>query len=113
MKEFMMIFIGGDYQEAQLSPEQMQEKMGQWNSWIEDLKSQDLYINGKPLLPQAKRISGKDQLITDGPFVETKELIGGYFLFKARDMDHALSLTKGYPDYELGGQVEVRQIMEY
>ena len=113
MKEFMMIFIGADYGEAQLSPEQMQEKMGKWNAWVEDLKNQDLYVNGKPLLPNAKRISGNDQLVTDGPFVETKELIGGYFLIKANDMEHALSLTKDFPDYDLGGQVEVRQIMEY
>jgi hypothetical protein len=113
MKEFMMIFIGGDYQEAQLSPEQLEARMGRWYTWIEDLKSQNLYLEGKPLLPNAKRVAGPDQLVTDGPFVETKDLIGGYFLFKANDMDHAISLTSDYPDFDLGGQVEVREIMQY
>jgi hypothetical protein len=113
MKEFMMIFLGADYQEAQLSPEQMEAKMVKWNAWVEDLKNQNLYVEGKPLLPNAKRVSGPNQLVTDGPFVETKDLIGGYFLFRAKDMDHAILLTKGYPDYDLGGQVEVREIMPY
>lgn len=108
-----MIFIGGDYGKAQLSPAEAEKRMQKWMAWVEDLKEQDLYINGKPLLPEAKRVSGKDLLVTDGPFVESKELIGGYFLFKAKDMDHAISLTKEYPDYDLGGLVEVRQIMEY
>lgn len=113
MKEFMMIFIGGDYAKAGLSPTDADDRMQKWMAWIEDLKKQDLYINGKPLLPEAKRVKGSDQVVTDGPFVETKELVGGYFLFKARDMDHAVSLTRGYPDYDLGGTVEVRPIMEY
>ncbi len=109
----MMIFIGGDYATAGLTPEQVQEKMEKWNNWVEDLRTQGLYINGKPLTPQAKRIAGTDQLVTDGPFVETKELVGGYFLFKASDMNHAVSLTKDFPDYDIGGVVEVREIMEF
>ena len=113
MKEFMMIFIGGDYAEAQLSPEDVEAKMKRWYAWVDELKDQGLYVNGKPLTADAKRVSGDDRIVTDGPFVETKELVGGYFLFKAKDMDHALSLTEGYPDYDLGGIVEVRQIMEY
>jgi len=108
-----MIFIGGDYGEAGLTPEQIQQKMEKWNSWVEDLMSRELYVNGKPLLPEAKRVSGIDQLVTDGPFVEAKELVGGYFLIKARDMDHALSLTADFPDYDIGGRVEVREIMEF
>ena len=113
MKEFMMIFLGADYEESNLAPEEAQKRMEKWFAWVEELKSQDLYIDGKPLLPNSKRVSGQDQLVTDGPFVETKDLVGGYFLFKARDMDHALSLTKDYPDFDLGGTVEVREIMVY
>lgn len=113
MKEFMMIFIGGDYAKAQLSPDEVQSRMKKWYGWIDELKNQDLYINGKPLTPEAKRVAGPDRVVTDGPFVETKELVGGYFLYKAKDMDHAISLTAGYPDFDLGGTVEVRPIMEY
>jgi hypothetical protein len=111
MKEFMMIFIGADYGDAGLSPEQMQQRMGLWMSWIDNLKNENLYVTGNPLLPEAKRVSGNEQVITDGPFVESNELIGGYFIYKANDMDHALALTDGYPDFDLGGSVEVREIM--
>ena len=113
MKEFMMIFLGADYEEAKLAPEEAQKRMEKWYAWVEDLRNQDLYLDGKPLLPTSKRVSGEDQVVTDGPFVETKDLVGGYFLFKANDMDHAISLTKDYPDYDLGGSVEVREIMVY
>lgn len=113
MKEFMMIFIGGDYASAQLSPAEAEKRMHKWYAWVEELKSQEIYINGKPLLPESKRVSGPSQVITDGPFVDVKELVGGYFLIKAKDFDHAVSLTKGYPDYDLDGTVEVREIMQY
>ncbi len=111
MKEFMMIFMGAGYEKKGLSPDQMEERMGKWIAWMTDLKDQDLYVEGRPLLPNSKRVSGSDQTITDGPYVETNELIGGYFIIKARDMDHALELTNGFPDFDLGGTVEVREVM--
>jgi len=113
MKEFMMIFIGGDYAVSQLSPSQIEERMQKWFAWVEDLTAKELYINGKPLAPNAKRVAGPGQVVTDGPFVDSKELVGGYFLIKANDMNHALELTGGFPDYDLGGTVEVREIMDY
>ncbi len=117
MKEFMMLFIGGDYGDKQLSPEQIQERLGKWNAWIADLMKEELYVEGRALQAPAKRKSGKagtdDRLVTDGPFVETKELVGGYILFKARNMEHALALAEGYPDYDIEGTVEVREIMNF
>ena len=113
MKEFMMIFVGGDYETAQLSPEEMQGRLEKWNAWVTELQNEDLYIEGKALQNASKRISGVDQVATDGPFVETKELVTGYFLFKANDMDHATKLTSKFPDYDLGGQVEIREIAQF
>lgn len=111
MKEFMMIFIGGENEAANLSPEEGGKRMQQWFAWIEDLQSKDLYVEGKPLIPTSKRVSGPDQVVTDGPFIDSKELVGGYFIVKAKDMDHAISMTDGFPNYDLGGQVEVREVM--
>lgn len=104
----MMLFLGGDYSE--LSPEEVDRRMKLWQVWMEDLRNKDLYLNGRALQPQAKRVKGEGDVVTDGPFVEAKELVGGYIVFKARDMEHALSLTDGYPDFDLGGEVEVREI---
>ena len=110
MKEFMMIFVGGDYESKEMSPEDFQRRMGKWQEWVDQLKKDDLFIDGRALKNASSRISGVDQLVTDGPFVEIKELVTGYFIIKARDLAHASSLTDGYPDYDLNGQVEIREI---
>lgn len=108
----MMIFIGGDYETQDLSPEDFQNRMNKWNVWVEELKKDDLFIDGRALKNDARRV-GEKELITDGAFVETKELVTGYFLLKARDLDHATSLTILYPDYDLGGRVEIREIEQF
>jgi hypothetical protein len=113
MKEFMLIFIGGDYEAHNLSPEEIQQQMGKWFAWIDELKKEDLYVDGKALQPTAKHRSGKDAVITDGPYADAKEIVGGYFVVKAKDFDHALELAKGYPDYDYSGGVEVREVVVF
>lgn len=113
MKEFMFIFVGADYENEELSPEDIEKQMGKWFAWVDKLQKQDLYVEGKPLHNQAKRVSGPNQVVSDGPFVEAKELVGGYFIVKAKDWDHAISLTTDYPDYNIGGAVEVREVVVY
>ena len=113
MKEFMMIFIGGDYESAELSPEDLQRRLQKWNEWLEELKQEDLFINGRALKNASETVSQNGQVATDGPFVETKELVTGYFLLKARDFEHARSLTHHFPDYDLGGRVEIREIQMF
>ncbi len=112
MKEFMMIFIGGDYETNDMSPEDFQRRMNLWNEWVEDLKKDDIFIDGRALKNQSKMVESTG-LSTDGPFVETKELVTGYFLLKAKDLEHVTTLTKGYPDYDLGGKIEIREIQAF
>lgn len=114
MKEFMFIFKGPNYLELDLSPEVMQAQMHKWFGWIEELKGKGVYVDGRPLTPEpGKQISGKNQLVTDGPFAEAKEIVGGYFIVKAKSLAEAVTLTKNFPDYELQGSVEVREIAVY
>ncbi len=113
MKEFMLIFIGADYSSLDLSPEESQVQMGKWFEWVGKLQAKDIYSGGHALIPTAKRISGSDATVTDGPFAEAKELVGGYFVVKAEDWDEAVEISKDYPDYHLGGAVEVREIMVF
>lgn len=110
MKEFMMIFQGGDYELGELSPEEMQKRLVLWNNWIAELRERDLFVNGHALKNQVQRVTNEDLVMTDGPFVETNELVTGYFVIKAKDLEHAKSITKGYPDFDLGGKVEIREI---
>jgi hypothetical protein len=67
-------------------------------------------LGGKALQPTATATSVRDDVVTDGPFVETKEALGGYYLIEARDLDHALEIAKLCPA-RFGG-VEVRPIMD-
>ena len=58
------------------------------------------------------RSSGGENLITDGPFADTKEVLGGYFVFEASDLDEALEVAQRVPAVRLGGAVEVRPLVE-
>ena len=111
MKDFMLIFINSKKPTAP-TPEEMQNNMQLWFSWIDRLKAQGIYLGGEALTPAAKLVKGNHPVITDGPFAESKEVVGGFFIVNAKDIDDALSLTKDYPDYDKGGKVQVRQVMK-
>jgi len=110
MEKFMYIFHGGM---ENLSPEEMQASMSKWMAWIDKLAKDNRYESGEPLLPGGKLVSGKGgKSITDGPYTEGKEVVGGYFIINAKDMDEAIALTKDYPDFDNGGTIQVRQVMK-
>lgn len=112
MKEFMMIFLGADYQSMGLSPEESQQRMQMWMDWIGKLSAEGSYLEGRPLIPNVTRMSGDPAIVSDGPFAETKELIGGYFIVKADSMEEVQEMAKGFPDFNLGGTVELREVMK-
>jgi hypothetical protein len=109
-EKFMLIFQGG--MPSDQSPEEMQENMGKWMAWIEKLKSNGQYHSGEPLLPGGKLISGKNKIVTDGPYTEGKELVGGFFIVNANDYDEAVKICDGYPDFGTGGSIQLRQVMK-
>lgn len=109
----MMIFIGADYQELGLSPEQLQERMGKWFAWNDKMGEQGVLKGGNALVPTAKRVSGPDQTVTDGPFAEGKELVGGYYIVAAENAEAVVKIAADYPDYDLGGTVEIREVMVF
>jgi hypothetical protein len=110
MEKFMFIFIGG--MDSQSSPESIQAAMQEWFTWIEKLKKEGRYEGGEPLEPVGKGVSGPKKLVTDGPFAEGKELVGGFFIVKAKNLDEAVSIAKDCPDLKNNGRVEVRPIMK-
>ena len=109
MEKFMLIFHGGVASNA--SPEQMQANMGKWMAWIDKLNKDNRYVSGEPLHPGGKLINGRKS-VTDGPFTEGKEIVGGFFIVNAKDYDEAVALCDDYPDYDLGGKIQVRQVMK-
>lgn len=111
MEKFMLIFQGA--LPPELSPEEMQANMGQWLAWVDKLAKSGKYVSGEPLLPGGKIVSGRNgKSVTDGPFTEGKEIVGGYFIINAKDYDEAVAISKECPDFEQGGIVQVRQVMK-
>lgn len=113
MKDFMMIFLGADYEKIGLSPEQMQARMGRWFAWNTKMREQGIVKFGEALHNTGKRISGENRTVTDGPFVESKELVGGFYVISVEDIDAAMKVAEDFPDYDLGGTVEIREVMKF
>lgn len=107
-----MIFLGADYQSIGLSPEESQQRMQMWLDWVAQLTQDGSYVEGRPLLPTSTRMTGDPALSTDGPFVEAKELIGGYFIVKANTLAEVKEMAKDFPDYDLAGTVEIREVLQ-
>lgn len=110
----MLIFQGS--MPTNVSPEEMQASMGKWMAWIDRLREKDQYVSGEPLLPGGKLVSGKaGKNVVDGPFTEGKEVIGGFFIIRAKDINEAVAISKDCPDFELPDcderKVHVRQVM--
>ena len=111
MEDFMFIFIGGQAKMGDMSPEAMQQHMAKWMAWVEAMSARGEYKGGHPLKVGGKSISGADKIVTDGPFAELKECVGGYMIVTARDIDHAVTIAMDCPVFENDGRVEVRPIM--
>ena len=109
MEKFMLIFHGGIKQDA--SPADLQANMGQWMAWVDKLNKEGRYVSGEPLLPGGKLITNK-HTVTDGPYTEGKEVVGGYFVINANTIEEAIEESKAYPDFDFGGKVQVRQVMK-
>jgi hypothetical protein len=108
MEKFMLIFHGG-MDRSTTSPEVLQKQMGKWMAWIEKLNKEGRYLAGEPLVPGGKLLTGKNK-VTDGPYTEGKEVVGGFFLIQAKDYDEAVKICEDYPSFETGGTVQVRQV---
>jgi hypothetical protein len=110
--EFMLLFIDTDWSKG-LSPEQTQQVAGQWMTWFKRLADEGTVTAGRPLERGGKVVSGKNgRVVSDGPFPESKEAIGGYFLLQVDTMDEAVAIAQQCPGLPYGAKVEVRQVME-
>ena len=112
MKEFLFLFRGGDVMDGQGSPEAMQHHMQKWMNWMQQLSQEGKFTGGQPLTSQGKVVYSAGKKITDGPFAEGKEVVGGYLLVKANDLNGAVEISKSCPIFEYNGTVEVREIQE-
>ncbi len=111
MKEFMMIFRSEPSKSAP-SPEQMQAIVKQWQDWIGGIAAQGKFVSTNALGFQGKTLHA-DATVTDGPYAEVKEIVGGYCIVKAANLEEAFKLAEGCPTLAVGGKVEVRDVMVF
>jgi hypothetical protein len=112
MKEFMYLFRGGDAARIDMQKDEAAwaEHMGKWKTWMESLAAKDQFSGGQPLSQEGKVLKGRAKKLSDGPYVEAKEIVGGYLLIKANDLDEATEIAKGCPLFEHDGIVEIREV---
>ena len=110
--EYMLLFRGNDWANG-LSPEQMQKVADEWMAWFERLIAQGKALAGNPLERGGRIVSGRNgRVVSDGPFAESKEAIGGYFLLRVNCLDEAVAIAKECPGLPYGAKIEVRPVAE-
>jgi hypothetical protein len=115
MSQFLYLYRMADAarQEAMGTPERAQQSMQRWIAWMKELDREGhLKDRGQPLERTGKVVRGQQKTVTDGPYPEAKDIVGGFTLVEAQDIDQAVELSRGCPILEGGGSVEVRPVMK-
>ena len=115
MREFALLYRSTReaHQEAMGSPAKAQQSMTKWRAWFKELTDKGQLKNlGQPLERVGKVVGGKTKTVTDGPFAESKDVIGGFSIIEARDLEQAAQIASGCPVLDIGGSVEVRPVMQ-
>ncbi|MDH4472302.1 MAG: YciI family protein [Fluviicola sp.] len=114
MKEFLLVFRraeSGEATQVPPSPEQIQAMMKPWQDWLGSLAAQNKLVSAGNRLESDGKVVSPNAVITNGPYVEIKESIGGYTIIQADSLEEAAELSKGCPILAVGGSVEVRAIV--
>jgi hypothetical protein len=110
MASFLFVYRGRSDAYANFTPEQMQASMQKWSDWIAEGYRKGWMENAGDALKSEGRVVNAKKGVTDGPFVESKEIVGGYSVVQAPSIDAAAELAKGCPALLTGGNVEVRPL---
>ena len=112
MAKFLFVYRSPKDARTTMTPEEMQQSLQKWSSWIgEGMQKGWMVDPGDALTPEGKVVNAK--VVTDGPFVEAKEIVGGFSIVQADTIDAAAQLAKGCPGVQIGGAVEVRRLAGY
>jgi hypothetical protein len=108
MADFLFVYRNGTDAHGKMTPEQMQQHMQKWHDWINEGFRLGWMVNAGDGLKKEGRVVNGKKVVTDGPFVESKEIVGGFSIVRADSLDAAAELAKGCPVLLTGGRVEVR-----
>lgn len=109
--EYMILFRSTDWN-RDLSPDEMQKIMERTYAWFDGLKEAGRFKAAQPLFHEGRTLSarGDGTSVTDGPFAESKEAVGGYLIVAADSMEEAVEIARGWPLLDCGTTLEVRPI---
>lgn len=110
MKDYLFLFRQPDYDYHQYTPEEMKILAKNWADWIGAIAAQNRLSSSGHRLAIEGKVLRADGLLTDGPFVEIKEMLGGFIIVKARSLQEAALLAENCPATTAGGSVEIRAI---
>ena len=115
--KYTLLLYGDESRWANMTPEQAAEDMERWSAFGQELTDSGAFLAGEGLDPTSAavtvRIKDGEVVHTDGPFAETREQLGGFYLLECPDMEAALGWAAKVPDLGEGGCVEVRPVMDY
>jgi hypothetical protein len=112
MKEFLLLFRQPSYDYSKVSPKEMQALTQKWQDWVGGIAAQGkLERTGQRLALEGKVLRAGG-VITDGPFVEIREMLGSFMVVKAESIEEATTLAHGCPALDAGGSVEIRPVYQ-
>ncbi len=114
MPKFMYVFRGGGYASREApSPTELQQHLAKWTAWTDGLLAAGRLATAQALVhpPSGKTVRGRERMVTDGPYAESKDLVSGILVVEAASLDEAAELARGCPILELDGSVEVRPVL--
>jgi hypothetical protein len=114
MAKYMFIFRGGGYAgQSPVSPTELQQHLARWNAWTKSLLEAGKLAGAEALEhpPSGRVLRGKDRIVTDGPYAESKDLVSGVLFVEAASLDEAASIARDCPIFEHDGSVEVRPVL--
>ena len=112
MAQFMLLLYDNPAGWHSLSPEDMQKAIQKYFAWTQKPFNKDSKRLAEDV-GKVMRSSGGQVRTTDGPYSETKEVLGGFYLIEAANYDEAVRLTSDHPHLEYGGTIEVRKLFEH
>jgi hypothetical protein len=112
MPKFMLLMQHAPHKYQKMSPDELQKTMARYQVWMDRIRSSDRYVSSDKLQEEGGKVlslAGGRLNVTDGPYSETKEVVGGYFMFRAANYEEALDLVRDHP-FLADGTIVLRQV---
>jgi hypothetical protein len=114
--KYMLVIVGDESRFADMTEDDVRAQMERWSVYSQELVKAGAFVSGEGLQSSSTattlRVQDGERLLTDGPFAETKEQLGGFYVIECRDLDEAIDWAAKLPSAE-GGITEIRPVLDY